>query len=155
MQLPVAVRRPIYRVAYRVLQVIWFVTRPDKGGVKCVLTHQSRVLLVRHTYGRRAWDLPGGAMKRGEPPLSAARREMREELGVDDAVWNSLGALHATLDHRNDTLHLFQAELGSPAVAIDRGELSIARWFEHDRLPADLAPYVVPILARAPEPRQG
>ena len=43
------------------------------------------MLLVRHTYGPRAWDLPGGAIKRGEPPIDAARREMDEELGLDDA----------------------------------------------------------------------
>jgi len=82
-ELPVAVRRPAYRAAYRVLQVWWFVTRPQKSGVKCVLTDGEQVLLVRHTYGRRYWDVPGGSVKRGEPPLRAARREMREELGVD------------------------------------------------------------------------
>ena len=124
MQLPSAVRRPFYRVAYRLLQLLWFVTRPDKSGVKCVLSHRDRVLLVRHTYGHREWDLPGGAMKRGEPPLSAARREMGEELGVSEASWIALGELHATLDHRNDTIHCFQAKLSAPVITIDRGELA-------------------------------
>jgi 8-oxo-dGTP diphosphatase len=73
-QLPVIVRRVIYRSGYRVLQLFWLVTRPTKSGVKCVLVERDRVLLVRHTYGRRSWDLPGGALKRGEPPLSGARR---------------------------------------------------------------------------------
>ena len=68
-------RRLGYRMAYRVLQVFWFVRRPPKEGVKCLVTCRDRVLLVRHTYGSRAWDVPGGAIKRGEPPLAAAHRD--------------------------------------------------------------------------------
>ncbi len=151
MQLPVAVRRPLYRVGYRILQLIWFVRRPDKNGVKCVLTDGDRVLLVRHTYGHREWDLPGGAMKRHEPPLSAARREMAEELGIDEANWISLGELHVTMDHRNDTLHCFRAELSSPEITIDEGELATARWFSRKALPPDLGMFVIPIVARVPD----
>ena len=82
MPVTLTLRRLGYRIAYRVLQVFWFVDAPPKQGVKCLLTCHDRVLLVRHTYGSRAWDVPGGAIKRGEPPLTAARREMGEELGL-------------------------------------------------------------------------
>ena len=60
---------------------------------------QRRVLLVRHTYGSRGWDLPGGSMKRGEAPVNAARREMHEELGVTIDDWRSLGlvSLNSTI----------------------------------------------------------
>src|SRR5437870_4690431 len=77
----VAVRRRGYRVAFALLRVYWFVRRPALHGVKCVLTNGDQVLLVRHTYGSRDWDLPGGAVSRGEPPVATARREMHEELG--------------------------------------------------------------------------
>ena len=81
----VRARRVGYRLAYRVLQVVWFVFRPEVSGVKCLITHGNEILLVRHTYGPGAWDLPGGTMRRGEPALDAARREMHEELGIQDA----------------------------------------------------------------------
>ena len=148
--MPVAVRRFGYRSAYRILQVIWFVFRPTKIGVKCLLTHDERILLVRHTYGRRSWDLPGGAVKRGEPPLDAARREMTEELGIETADWTALGELHGRVDRRRDTIHLFTAELHSPALVVDRGELGAVGWFALDALPDDLSPYVAPIVSRAP-----
>src|SRR6516162_8210467 len=64
--LTLRLRRLAYRLAYRILQVVWFVWRPRMRGVKCLVTCRDRVLLVRHTYGSRAWDVPGGAMKRGE-----------------------------------------------------------------------------------------
>src|SRR5947209_20212015 len=98
--LPVPIQRLGYRVAYRVLQVVWFVTRPYKRGVKCVLSDDGRVLLVRHTYGHREWDLPGGSVKRREAPLAAARREMSANLGISIEDWRELGTLRTPLEHR-------------------------------------------------------
>src|SRR5471030_124740 len=91
MALPVGVRRVVYRCAYRILRVVWFVLAPKQRGVKCILTREDQILLVRHTYGRRCWDFPGGAVKRGEAPAHAARREMHEELGIEAAQWSDLG----------------------------------------------------------------
>jgi 8-oxo-dGTP pyrophosphatase MutT (NUDIX family) len=145
-------RRLGYRVAYRTLKVVWFLTRPTKHGVKCLVTDGDRVLLVRHTYGRRSWDLPGGSIKRRESPLSAARREMHEELGLDDAEWADIGELRGRVDHRRDTIHCFRAELSAPRLQVDRVELAAVDWFARGALPSDLAPYVDPVIARAPAP---
>lgn len=147
-ELPVPVRRVVYRTGYRALTAVWRVRRPVLHGVKCVLTDGDKVLLVRHTYGHDWWDLPGGRIERSEPPAQAARREMSEELEVHDADWVSLGELLVETDHRHDTLHLFHAAVHGQAVMIDRGELSAARWFPLASLPEDLAPHVAPILGR-------
>src|SRR5215212_1326947 len=44
--------------------------------------HNGRILLVNPTY-KPNWDLPGGMVEANEPPIDAARRELREELGLD------------------------------------------------------------------------
>jgi len=41
-----------------------------------------RILLVNPDY-KPDWDLPGGMAEANEPPLAAARREVREELGLE------------------------------------------------------------------------
>ncbi len=152
MDVPVTVtlRRLGYRVAYRILQAVWFVARPRKRGVKCLVTDDDRVLLVRHTYGRRSWDIPGGSVKRREAPLSAARREMSEELGLDGAEWTEIGAFDGQADHRRDTIYCFRAELAAPPLSIAHAELETVGWFDRGRLPHDLAPYVKPAIAILP-----
>jgi 8-oxo-dGTP pyrophosphatase MutT (NUDIX family) len=149
-QLPVGLRRRLYRLAYAVLSVYWFLTRPSTHGVKCVLTDGERVLLVRHTYGHPEWELPGGAIKSGEAPHDAARREMHEELGVAIDHWGSLGEVAGRAQHRRDTLHCFHAELDNPAFTLDLGELYTAQWFPRTALPDDLGQYVHPVLSQLP-----
>ena len=41
-----------------------------------------RALLCEPTY-KDYWDFPGGAVETGESPRAAARREIKEELGLD------------------------------------------------------------------------
>jgi ADP-ribose pyrophosphatase YjhB (NUDIX family) len=151
-RLPVPIQRIGYRVAYTVLRTYWFIRRPKLSGVKCVLTDGDEVLLVRHTYGPRAWDLPGGAIKRGEAPVTAARREMTEELGVSIDDWRALGTVTVIVDHRRDLVHCFQAQTPERELAIDLGELAAASWFARDGLPSDLGRYAGRILAHVPEP---
>jgi 8-oxo-dGTP pyrophosphatase MutT (NUDIX family) len=150
-KLPVPLRRLGYRCAYALLRVYWFLFRPTMTGVKCVLTDGDQVLLVRHTYGPRGWDLPGGSVKSGEEPASAAQREMYEELGVSVDRWRMIGELNVVIDYRRDDLHCFQAELQSPLVNIDRGELSAASWFRRTELPR-VGPHTRRILALADVP---
>jgi ADP-ribose pyrophosphatase YjhB (NUDIX family) len=148
MPLALQARRLAMRYAYAGLRTYWFLFRPQITGVKCVVTHGEDVLLVRHTYGHREWDLPGGTVKRHELPLDAARREMHEELGRRIEDWVALGDLFVHVDHHRDNLHLFQAQLPDRQLDIDLTELAEAVWFPQDTLPPDVGRYVRPIMAR-------
>jgi ADP-ribose pyrophosphatase YjhB (NUDIX family) len=147
-------RRWGYRLAYRLLHVYWFVRRPRTRGVKCMLSRGETVLLVRHTYGPAEWELPGGGLRRDEIPVSGARREMQEELGICPESWADLGSITGRLHHHHNTLHCFQAELPDPELTIDPGEIAVARWFPRQQLPPDVGRYVREIVARALPPQR-
>jgi 8-oxo-dGTP pyrophosphatase MutT (NUDIX family) len=148
MALTVQARRAAIRVAYAGIRTYWFLARPQLVGVKCIVTHGDDVLLVRHSYGNRDWDLPGGTVKRHELPRHAARREMEEELGRRIEGWVDLGELFVNTNHHDDNLHLFTAHVTDRHLDLDLTELAEADWFAPDALPTDLGRYVRPILAR-------
>jgi 8-oxo-dGTP pyrophosphatase MutT (NUDIX family) len=148
MRLSVQAQRAAMRVAYVGLRTYWFVLRPQIVGVKCVLTHGDDVLLVRHTYGKRAWDLPGGTVRRREIPRDTARREMEEELGREIDDWSSLGELFVNTNHHHDNLHLFHTRVADRDIELNLAELSEAGWFPRDALPSDLGRFVRQIVAR-------
>lgn len=60
---------------------------PDRPvvGVGAVVWRGERVLLIRRGKPPRAghWSLPGGAQELGETVIEAARREVREETGLE------------------------------------------------------------------------
>ena len=56
--------------------------RTHLGAAAVIFDRNGRVLLVRHTYGRRGWELPGGGRRPKESLEQAVFREVREELGV-------------------------------------------------------------------------
>lgn len=137
-----------YRLAYTVLALYWFVVRPQLQGVKCVITDGDRVLLVRHTYGPRGWDLPGGGVKRGEAPSVTAQREMEEELGLTISEWTPLGTVLTDAYKRHDILHCFQADVHQPEVKANPVEIAATRWFPRQELPRHLNRFVRPVLDR-------
>ncbi len=53
--------------------------------VSAILRRENRILLVRHEkHGREYWLLPGGGVSTGETLLEAVKRELAEEVGIDE-----------------------------------------------------------------------
>jgi 8-oxo-dGTP pyrophosphatase MutT (NUDIX family) len=143
---PRSVLRAGYRLAYVVLSVVWWLRRRAPGGVKCVILRGEDVLLVRHTYGPKRWELPGGARHRREEPAAAARREMREELGADLPDWEALEPIEIRLGRAEVTLRPFLAQVEQLEPRRDDVEIAEARFFRLGALPAPLGRDVPRIL---------
>lgn len=70
------------------------VTRPTGFGVRGIVLHGERLLMVRHRAGATPWSLPGGGVDRGEDLGSAALREVREEGGCTAKIERLLGVYY-------------------------------------------------------------
>jgi ADP-ribose pyrophosphatase YjhB (NUDIX family) len=140
--------RLLYRVAFRLAQLRAILLRRRARGVKCLLIHDHReVLLVRHTYGpHTVWQLPGGGAHRGEAPVSTAAREMQEELGLHGLSWRELLTVDISLEHMPVNLTCLYADVADPTLRPDPVEIAQARWFPFDRLPARLGEEVEQML---------
>lgn len=60
---------------------------------------EDRILLVEPSY-KSHWDIPGGSVDAGEAPWATARREVREELGIDRSFTRPLVIDHVANDGR-------------------------------------------------------
>lgn len=64
----------------------------------------------KHGAGEILLELPAGYMEQSEDPLTAAKRELREETGFTAATWRKLGVFFKNpAKARGDNVHLFLA----------------------------------------------
>lgn len=62
-------------------------TAEPRIRVSALLRWRDRILLCRHEKpGREYWLLPGGGVNAGESLLDALRRELAEEVGIDEEL---------------------------------------------------------------------
>jgi ADP-ribose pyrophosphatase YjhB (NUDIX family) len=128
------------RLSFRLLRLWWWIWRPVLAGVRVLIIDDGQVMLVRHTY-RRGWFLPGGILARGETCEDGARREAREETGLELHVLELLGVYTSLARNLTDHVMVFIARPG-PTVGEPDHEIAEARWFPADNLPPGVDPSV-------------
>lgn len=80
--IPAPLHRAGLRLAHAVRRRWWRLAGIKLRGCRVLaFDAEGRVMLIRHSYGSGNWMLPGGGIGRGEDPLLAAERELREETG--------------------------------------------------------------------------
>lgn len=100
-----------------------------EGGV-------ARFLLIRDSYNN--WGFPKGHLERGEPPAEAARREVREETGLEDLVVHGpIKVIDWYFRFRGKTIHkychffLFESKRGEAVPQQEEGITEVA-WHPSD-----------------------
>ena len=145
--------RLAYRVGFRAARLWWRLRRPHHDGAVVAVWLGGRILAVQQSY-RRNPSWPGGGIHRGEEPRDAARRELREELGLaiasDDLVFAR--EMVVDWDHRRDRVRVFELHLrAEPVIRIDNREIVAARFVDPCVLLAadDLPPFIRAYLGEA------
>jgi 8-oxo-dGTP pyrophosphatase MutT (NUDIX family) len=101
-----------------------------------VLDDDDRVLLVgqhRYTLDSYSWEIPEGGVPDGESALDGARRELREETGVEAEGWREIVRFHLSNSISDEAGVLFAARATSHGVATPEPSEDLAvRWLPFD-----------------------
>lgn len=112
------------------------------GVAAAVFDDGNRLLLVRHSYGRLNWELPGGVSEPGESFEETARRELREETSLVARVDRLTGIYY---ERESDGHHLvFRCVIGpgaEPKPSSD--EISACGFFGRDEFPRPISDFTV------------
>ncbi|MCO5187442.1 MAG: NUDIX hydrolase [Anaerolineae bacterium] len=76
-----------------------------------------------HGFGRICWQVVGGLIDPGEDPLTAAKRELLEEAGLECAQWEALGRFVGSKNRYFGTGHLFLARHPTKVAEGGTGDL--------------------------------
>lgn len=132
-------RTPVFAVEEMVI-----VDEKGKRRKRSVVVHQGsavvmpvndagEVLLVRQWRApveAAVWELPAGRVDEGEQPLKAAKRELREETGLEARQWRRLALLHPSPGYVSECMHLFLAtKLTQQEANPEEDEDLTLRWF--------------------------
>ncbi|MEW1584535.1 NAD(+) diphosphatase [Micromonospora vinacea] len=117
--------------------VLVAITRPGPPG------HADELLLVRHATGPTGlWALVAGFVEAGETLEAAVHREVGEEVGLPVERLAYFGSQPWAISGPGVLLAGFTARAADPRAepVVDGRELTSARWFGLDALPAQLPP---------------
>lgn len=101
-----------------------------------VTDDEDRALLIRHEDEPDKWGTPGGGHEPGETMAETARREVREETGVEVDLTGVFRARRKTAVHADEPDRRFQTltvwfdgEAEGTEIDVGDDEIVAARWF--------------------------
>lgn len=108
-------------------------------GARILLIQDNKVLLVKHTY-QPGWYTIGGGVERGESPLQAIHRELKEEVGATLTIQPHLFAVYYSQNEKRDDYVVLYVGTKCQQQNVRCAEILEQRWFDLDNLPPDITP---------------
>jgi len=123
-----------------------YIRHPGAATILAFLDRDTVMLVrqFRYPLARHFLEIPAGKIDRGEDPLQAAQRELREECGYQAAEWRRLATIHPCIGYSDEAIELFQArQLTHVGNELDAGEFlevvpvkvaDALRWMEQGKI---------------------
>ncbi len=107
------------------------------------LVTRNGTILMLYRSDKNYWELPAGKIEKGENAREAAKREAREEIGVEVKIIEEWQPFQISFDHegRNFSTRGFMSEIAEGKPEIQEKQFSKLDWFGTSEIEElDLAP---------------
>ena len=117
-------------------------TKKIIGAAGVILNAEGHVLLVKQSYGKLNWELPGGAAEADESIAETAQREVKEETGLTVVARHITGVYYQPHD---DSVHfVFMCELVADArVSQPDSEVTEIGYWPLESLPRPISDFTI------------
>ncbi|WP_211745687.1 NUDIX domain-containing protein [Paenibacillus sp. Marseille-Q4541] len=107
----------------------------SKGPIVLVasvsIVSNGRLLIIeeKKPYAEGLWNFPSGRLEQGENILDAAKREVKEETGLDVSLTSFTGVYNFT-SHTNDQVIMFHfmGEITGGSLQLEKGIVTASYW---------------------------
>jgi 8-oxo-dGTP pyrophosphatase MutT (NUDIX family) len=114
------------------------------GANAAIFDDQGQVLLVKHTYGRKNWELPGGVAEFNESIIETALREAREETGLQVVAKHTTGIYYEPeLDLLIFVFLCYSQDGTFDHLRPDNNEISECAFWSPDALPRPISDFTI------------
>lgn len=104
-------------------------------GARALVIQNDQILLIKHTYMPK-WHTIGGGIDKGETPIQAVQRELKEEVGITCLSAPILiGVYYHFLQKRDDYVVLYKVDHFIQEKVIS-SEILESQWFPLKQLPS-------------------
>lgn len=106
-------------------------------GTQTIVQNEDGAILMLLREDFRIWTIPGGALDAGESVHDGAKREVREETGIEVELKDILGVY--ALDNGNQYTFVFTAKPVGGEITTSAESLEV-RYFKPDEFPENMTP---------------
>lgn len=133
------VKQKFYKyILYPLARIYWKIFSPKTRGARALIISENSILLVKNL-NVPYWVIPGGGINKKESPEDCIKRELNEELGLENlGIDYKLGEYKSSKEGKRDEIHIFIIKLSSKNFN-KKWEIENASWFDLNNLPKEIS----------------
>jgi ADP-ribose pyrophosphatase YjhB (NUDIX family) len=103
-----------------------------------IVVDDNKILLIRQFKNSDLWGIPKGHLEKDETFVECAKREVKEETGIDVSISEKVGELKFQISDKIKNVIIFSGKAlngNTTDLSHPSSEVAEAKWFDKNKLP--------------------